>query len=122
MFKYNNSNIKGKIKHSKELFLRCNNCFIALMKTKQITIILINPLIGIKAKEVEMITCNYYFYWWRNYPNDTSNIIIIMKPNVNQSVEAVLCVLLDSGISSLTHVAIIAPAEKLNKNGNIELI
>ena len=122
MFKYNNSNIKGKIKHSKELFLRCNNCFIALMKTKQITIILINPLIGIKAKEVEMITCNYYFYCWRNYPNDTSNIIIIMKPNVNQSVEAVLCVLLDSGISSLTHVAIIAPAEKLNKNGNIELI
>ena len=31
------------------------------MKTKQITIILINPLIGIKDKEVEMITCNYYF-------------------------------------------------------------
>ena len=29
LFKYNNSNIKGKIKHSKELFLRCNNRFIA---------------------------------------------------------------------------------------------
>ncbi len=57
--KYNNSNIKGKIKHSKELFLRCNNRFIALMKTNQIPIILINPLIGIKDKEVEMITCNY---------------------------------------------------------------
>lgn len=59
LFKYNNSNIKGKIKHSKELFLRCNNRFIALMKTNQIPIILINPLIGIKDKEVEMITCNY---------------------------------------------------------------
>lgn len=59
LFKYNNSNIKGKIKYSKELFLRCNNRFIALMKTNQIPIILINPLIGIKDKEVEMITCNY---------------------------------------------------------------
>ena len=56
------------------------------------------------------------------YPNATSSIIIIINPNVNQSVEAVLWVLLDSGISSDIQVAIIAPAEKLNKNGNIELI
>ena len=56
------------------------------------------------------------------YPSATSNIIIIINPNVNQSVEAVLWVLLDSGISSDTQVAIIAPAEKLKRNGNIELI
>ena len=56
------------------------------------------------------------------YPNATSNIIIIINPNVNQSVEEVLWFLLDSGISSLTQVAIIAPAEKLSRIGNIELI
>ena len=51
------------------------------------------------------------------YPNATSSIIIIINPKVNQSVEAVLWVLLDSGISSLTQVAIIAPVEKLKSNG-----
>ena len=48
------------------------------------------------------------------YPKAISKIIIIINPNVNQIVEAVLWVLLYSGISSLTQVAIIAPAEKLN--------
>ena len=59
---------------------------------------------------------------FKDYPKATSNIIIIINPKVNQSVEAVLCVLLDSGISSLTQVAIIAPAEKLNRIGKMELI
>ena len=56
------------------------------------------------------------------YPKATSSIIIIINPKVNQRVEAVLWVLLDSGISSLTHVAIIAPAEKLKSSGKIEFM
>ena len=56
------------------------------------------------------------------YPSATSNIIITINPKVNQSVEAVLWVLLDSGISSDTQVAIIAPAEKLKSSGRMDLI
>ena len=41
---------------------------------------------------------------------------------MKNNIEIFLWFLLDSGISSLTQVAIIAPAEKLKGNGNIELI
>ena len=59
---------------------------------------------------------------FNTYPNATSSIIININPKVNQSVEAVLWVLLDSGISSDTQVAIIAPAEKLKSSGRMDLI
>ena len=61
---------------------------------------------------------NIHFF----YPKATSSIIIIINPNVNHSVEAVLLVLLASGISSDTQVAIIAPAEKLKSIGRIEFM
>ncbi len=59
VFQYNDYKINGLLKHPKDLFLRCNNRFIALMESTQIPTLLINPLVGYNGDNVEMICCNY---------------------------------------------------------------
>lgn len=56
------------------------------------------------------------------YPSATSNIIIIVKPNINPKVDRFLFSLIDSGSNSRAATVIIAPAAKASKNGKILFI
>ena len=55
------------------------------------------------------------------YPSVTSNIIIVINPNINPIVVNALFSIDASGNSSEPTTETIAPAEKAKKNGNILL-
>ena len=63
-----------------------------------------------------------YNYFAIFYPSATSNIIIIVKPNINPKVDRFLFSLIDSGSNSRAATVIIAPAAKASKNGKILFI
>ena len=64
---------------------------------------------------------SFYYLFIFSYPNATSNIIIVINPNIKPIVVNALFSIDASGNNSEPTTETIAPAEKAKKNGNMLL-